>query len=173
MQEGAAMNTPTTTESVRRLVSIHRREKARGAARVISLLLRLASAALLAWVGYIHFHLWQEGYRQIPVDGPFFLIGAVAAVVFAAALLAWPRPLAGLLAAGFTASAIAALVISLTVGLFGFHESAHASFVVQSLVLEAAATVVLLVWAVVTAAGAPLAGERDGYLARTAPWRCR
>src|SRR5713101_9891198 len=78
--------------------------------------LRLGCIALLAWIGYIHLHLWQEGYRHIPTNGPLFLLDAIAAFVFAAALLAWPRPLAGLLAAGFTASTIGALVISLIVG---------------------------------------------------------
>jgi len=67
------------------------------------------------------------GYRQIPVDGPFFLLDAAAGFALAAVLLVWPRPLAGLIAAGFTASTIGALAVSLSVGLFGFNESIHAS----------------------------------------------
>ena len=85
--------------------------------------------ALLAWIGYIHLHLWLEGYRQIPTNGPLFLLDAVAGFILAAVLLAWPRPLAGLLAAGYTASTLGALLISLTVGLFGFRESISASYV--------------------------------------------
>jgi len=61
-------------------------------------------AALLAWIGYIHLHLWLEGYRHIPTNGPLFLLDAVAGFILAAALLASPRPLAGLLAAGYTAA---------------------------------------------------------------------
>jgi hypothetical protein len=114
-------------------------------------LLRLACAALLAWIGYIHLHLWLEGYRQIPTDGPLFLLDAVAAFVLAAVLLAWPRPLAGLAAAGYTASTIGALVISLTVGLFGFRESIHASFVVESLVIEGITVLALTGWTVLVA----------------------
>ena len=97
------------------------------------LILRLAGVAALAWIGYLHLHLWLEGYRQIPADGPLFLLDAVAGFVLAAVLLAWPRPLAGLLAAGFTAATLGALVISLSVGLLGFDESMSASFVRSSL----------------------------------------
>jgi len=123
-----------------------------------ALLLRLGGTALLAWAGYIHLHLWLEGYRQIPVNGPLFLLDAIAAFVLATILLAWPRPLAGLLAAGFLGSTLGALIISLSVGLFGFRESIHASFVVQSLVVEAAAALALLSWAVLAAASPPAAG---------------
>jgi hypothetical protein len=123
-----------------------------------ALLLRLGGTALLAWAGYIHFHLWLEGYRQIPVNGPLFLLDAIAAFVLAAILLAWPRPLVGLLAAGFLGSTLGALTISLSVGLFGFRESIHASFVVQSLVVEAIAVLVLLAWTVLVAASALAAG---------------
>ncbi len=92
--------------------------------------------ALLAWIGYIHLHLWQEGYRHIPTNGPLFLLDAVAGFVLAALLLAWPRPLAGLVTAGYTASTLGALLISLGVGLFGFRGSISASYVTQSLTIE-------------------------------------
>ena len=117
----------------------------------VALLLRLGCAALLAWIGYIHLHLWLEGYRQIPTDGPLFLLDAISAFVLAAVLLAVARPLAGLLAAGYTVSTIAALVISLTVGLFGFRESISASYVVESLVIEGIALLALVAWTVLVA----------------------
>jgi hypothetical protein len=119
---------------------------ARGARRAAALLLRLGCVALLAWIGYIHLHLWQEGYRQIPTDGPLFLLDAAAGFILASALLVWPRPLAGLLAAGYTASTLGALIISLTVGLFGFQEDISASFVTQSLALETITVLALLTW---------------------------
>lgn len=148
---------------LRRLTSAPRPWPGPGHGRV-ALLLRLGGAALLAWSGYIHLHLWLEGYRQIPVNGPLFLLDAIVAFALAVILIAWPRPLAGLLAAGFLGSAIGALIVSLTVGLFGFRESIHASFVVPSLVIEAAAALVLLCWAAMTAASpltAGLAGHPD------------
>jgi hypothetical protein len=118
-----------------------------------TLVLRLACAGLLIWIGVIHLHLWLEGYRQIPTNGPFFLADAVVAFVFATGLLAWPRAIVGLLGAGFTLGTLAALVISINIGLFGFKESAGASFVVLSLVIEAVATLVLLVWSALLAEG--------------------
>jgi hypothetical protein len=114
----------------------------------VALLLRLGSAAILVLIGYIHLHLWQEGYRQIPADGPMFLIDAVAAFVLAAALLAWARPVVGLLGASFAAATLGALLISLSVGLFGFRESIEASFVVESIVIEAIVTIALAGWTI-------------------------
>jgi hypothetical protein len=144
--------TQTTALRLRRLASPRRQDTAGGTGRrAAALLLRLACAALLAWIGYIHLHLWLEGYRQIPTDGPLFLVDAVAGFALAAALLAWPRPLAGLAAAGYIASDLGALLISLTVGLFGFKESISAAYVVQTLVIETIALLALLIWTVMAA----------------------
>jgi len=118
---------------------------------LVALLLRLSCAALLAWIGYIHLHLWQEGYSQIPTNGPLFLLDAVGGFILACVLLAWPRPLARLLAAGFTASTLGALIISLTVGLFGFRESSSASYVVQSLTVETITVIALIGWTALAA----------------------
>src|SRR5438270_10091668 len=129
--------TRPTASRLRRLASPRRpTAPGRGGRRAAALLLRLGCAALLAWIGYIHLHLWLAGYRHIPANGPLFLLDAVAGFILAAALLAWPRPLAGLLAAGYTASTLGALLISLSVGLFGFRESISASFVTESLTIE-------------------------------------
>jgi hypothetical protein len=123
---------------------------------IMALVLQLASVGLLAWIGYVHWALWHtEGYRFIPTDGPFFLVDAIAGVVLAVALLVWPRPLVGLLSAGFTASTILALVISLAIGLFGFKESISAHYVVVALVVESIALVILLAWTVLAAWAIP------------------
>ena len=148
----------SATVLFRRLTSARPAVARAGPRGEAALLLRLGGTALLAWAGYIHLHLWLEGYRQIPVNGPLFLLDAIAAFVLAAILLAWPRPLAGLLAAGFLGSTLGALIISLSVGLFGFRESIHASFVVQSLVVEAIAVLALLAWTVLTAVSPRAAG---------------
>ena len=123
-----------------------------GAVHPGAALLRLACVALLAWIGYIHLHLWQEGYRHIPANGPLFLLDAVAGFVLAAVLLTWPRPLAGLLAAGYTAATLGALIISLSLGLFGFRESISASYVTESLTIESITVLALISWTVVVAA---------------------
>jgi hypothetical protein len=148
---------PRPLELASGLIAVRRPELGRGTRLFVpALVLRLAGAGLLAWVGWLHWVLWHyEGYHFIPVDGPFFLVDAIAGVVLAIVLLAWPRPLAGLAAAGFVAGTILALVISLTVGLFGFNEHLSAHYVVLALVTESVAVVILLAWTVLAARALP------------------
>lgn len=119
---------------------------------VAALALRVAAAVLLGVIGYIHWHLWGQGYKHIPTNGPLFLADAIVAIVLAVLVLVWARPLIGLVAAGFVVATIGALVISLLVGLFGFKESISASFVVESLVLESITVVILAAWTAMAAA---------------------
>jgi hypothetical protein len=167
--------TEHTALRLRRLASPRRpTAPRRGGRRAGALLLRLGCAALLAWIGYVHLHLWQEGYRQIPTNGPLFLLDAVAGFALAAVLLAWPRPLAGLLAAGYTGATLGALLISLSVGLFGFRESISASYVTESLAIETITVLALLGWTVLAAAS-PGGGRaaRGRPLDSSAPTRAR
>jgi hypothetical protein len=120
---------------------------------ISTVLLRLAGIGLLIWVAVIHLHLWSEGYRHIPTDGPLFLADAIAGFVLAVVLLVWPRALVGLLGTGFMAATLAALIVSINVGLFGFHESIHASFVVESILLESIGAITLLAWTVIVLRG--------------------
>ena len=120
-----------------------------GPSFLASHVVRLACAGLLIWVAAIHIHLWSEGYRDIRTVGPLFLADAVVGFVLAAVLLVWPRPLAGLLGAGFMTSTLGGLIVTFNFGLFGFRESSGASFVIESIILESAGAVALLAWAVV------------------------
>lgn len=129
----------------------------RGALPFLAHGLRVGAAVLLVWIGYIHWLLWHEGYKYIPTSGPFFLVDAIAAVVLAVALVAWPRAIVGIASAGFVAGTILALLISLWVGLFGFHESISAAHVVQSLWIESITVVLLVAWSLVALATAPRA----------------
>jgi hypothetical protein len=115
-------------------------------AQLASLYLRIIGAGLLSWIGAIHVRLWQEGYRFIPTNGPLFLLDGIAAFVLAAALLLRAVPGVGLAAAAFASATLGALVISLTVGLFGFRESLSASFVMLSIVIESGVIVLLAGW---------------------------
>jgi hypothetical protein len=117
--------------------------------------LRLAGVGLLVWVAAIHLHLWSEGYRHIPTDGPLFLADAIGGFLLAGLLLVWARALAGLLGAGFMAATLVGLIISINVGLFGFQESIHASFVVESILLESIGGLVLLTWTVIVLRAQP------------------
>ena len=119
-----------------------------GPSYLAALLLRLVCSGVLIWVAAIHLQLWTEGYRDIRTVGPLFLADAVAGFLFAAVLLVWPRPLAGLLGAGFMISTLGGLIVSLNFGLFGFRESSGASFVTETIILESVGAVALLVWSV-------------------------
>jgi hypothetical protein len=56
--------TASTTARLRRLTTPPASQApVAGRRRAATLLLRLSCAALLAWIGYIHLHLWLEGYR--------------------------------------------------------------------------------------------------------------
>ena len=116
-------------------------------------LLRLAGAALLAAIAVIHAYLWQQGYSGIDVIGPAFLVQAVLGIGGALLLLvAPPRQVtwAALLGAAFAAGSLAALVLSTTVGLFGFVETTAATLWWESFWVEVAAVVVLALLAVLS-----------------------
>jgi glutamate-1-semialdehyde aminotransferase len=111
----------------------------------------LLGAGLTAVMGLIHLRLWLDGYREIPVIGPLFMLNAIISGVLAAALLAVParlRRAAAITTALFTAGTLVGLILSLTIGLFGMHEILQAPLVVPTLAVEPAAVLVLLLAAV-------------------------
>ncbi len=121
-------------------------------------LLRIAGAVLLLAMAWIHWVLWLDGYRTIDVIGPAFLLDVAAGVVLAGAVLAAPPrllPWAAALGALTAAGTLAALLLSTTVGLFGFIESTAAVLWWESFWVELAAAVVLAALAVL--AGRPRA----------------
>lgn len=84
--------------------------------------MRMLVAAGVLVSGIVHLKLWFDGFRDIDVIGPSFMLNAVAGAVIAALLLAWRHWIPLFLAVGFGASTLGAFVISATVGLFGVHE---------------------------------------------------
>lgn len=113
--------------------------------------LRLLGAVLLAAIAVIHGYLWQQGYSGIDVIGPAFLVQTALGAGGALLLLAAPPrlvPWAATLGAAFAAGSLSALVLSTTVGLFGFVESTAAALWWESFWVEAAAVVVLTTLAV-------------------------
>ncbi|HET9858541.1 MAG TPA: hypothetical protein VFQ19_02075 [Nocardioidaceae bacterium] len=72
--------------------------------------------------GVVHFWLWLDGFRNIDVIGPLFMLNAAAGVVIAGAVMTWKHWLPLLVAVGFGASTLGAFIISATVGLFGVRE---------------------------------------------------
>jgi hypothetical protein len=81
--------------------------------------LALAGTVLLVWSGVIHIQLWSNGYRDISVIGPLFIIQGVGTIVIAFVLVVFR--LLVLLAAGAVALAATAvgLLLSVNVSLFG------------------------------------------------------
>jgi hypothetical protein len=108
--------------------------------------LRVAGAALMAAMGWIHLDLWLDGYRNISIIGPAFLLNVVAGFGLAALLLITPRrflPWVAALGALASLGTLGALLLSTTVGLFGFKETTAASLWWESFWVELAAAVVL------------------------------
>jgi hypothetical protein len=113
------------------------------AARAAVLMLAATGAAFLVWSGVIHLELWSDGYKDISVIGPLFLVQGIAAIIVAAAVVAL-RWLA-LLAAGAVAgvATAAGLLLSANVGLFGYTESLTVPYATLSLAVEFTAAFVL------------------------------
>jgi hypothetical protein len=112
-------------------------------------LLAVAGAALLVWSGVIHLQLWSDGYRDISVIGPLFLIQGITGIALALALVVFRRLV--LLAAGavLLAATAAGLLLSAGIGLFGYQESLAVPYAETSLAVEFTGAVVLVVAAVI------------------------
>jgi len=109
----------------------------------------------LVWSGVIHLMLWADGYKDISVIGPLFLVQGIASILLAVAIVAF-RWLA-LLAAGAVAGVATAvgLLLSVYVGLFGYTESLSVPYATLSLAVEFTAAFVLLVGACLLALAEP------------------
>lgn len=86
------------------------------------MVLRWVTASAVLVSGLVHLWLWFDGFAEIDVIGPLFLLNAVAGVVIAAATVAWRHWLPLLASVGFGAATLGAFVVSTTVGLFGVQE---------------------------------------------------
>ena len=109
----------------------------------------MAGAALLIWSAVIHLQLWSDGYRDISVIGPLFLIQGIASIALALRLVIFRRLV--LLAAGaiLLAATAVGLLLSAGIGLFGYQESLAVPYAGTSLVVEFTGAAVLVVAAVI------------------------
>lgn len=115
------------------------------ARRSVSTVMMVLGSAMIVWSGVIHLDLRSQGYSSIRTIGWLFLAQAITAFVLGAVVLITRRALAAAAGAVFLASTIGGLVWSVEWGLFGFQDSFSAPFATQSLGVEAAGAVVLLV----------------------------
>jgi hypothetical protein len=137
------------------------RRLARGPASLTSPVARWAvtvlavfGAALMVWSGVLHLQLWSEGYRNIAIIGPLFLAQGIGSIALALLLVGLRR--AVLLAAGavLMVGTAVGLLISASVGLFGFQDSLAIPDATTSLMVEFGGAAVLAVAAIVLAASA-------------------
>src|SRR3954447_17350648 len=114
--------------------------------RTLTLSVRVVGASMLVATGWIHLDLWLDGYRDIRWIGPLFLANVVLAGLAALAVLGTPArwlPWVALLAGLLELGTLGGLVLSLTVGLFGFSESFSARLVVPTIIVESVGFLVL------------------------------
>jgi hypothetical protein len=107
---------------------------------------RALSGVLLLTMGGIHLYLVLTGFGGLL--GVLFVLNAIGGVVLAIAMIAAPRrflPLASVLGLLFMAGTLLALVLALTVGLFGIHEQLGTQLVPTTLIVESIGTIVLAV----------------------------
>ncbi|HEX4396451.1 MAG TPA: hypothetical protein VH136_02340 [Trebonia sp.] len=116
-------------------------------------LLRLTGAGLLVATAAIHLDLYLTGFRTIPTIGPLFLFQVIVGFALALAILAAPfipltrRPAVdasiAAVGAGYAIATLGGYLLSLWVGLFGFHEIRTTAGTVAG-IIEIAAFGVLL-----------------------------
>jgi hypothetical protein len=105
-------------------------------------------AACTVYSGYIHLYLWGRQpfpYRDIPTIGWLFLLQGIAAIIVGLLIVITRRVGALLIGAGFLIVSVAALVIDVEVGMFGFKDSWAVPYAKSTLYEEIAGAVLLLV----------------------------
>jgi hypothetical protein len=115
------------------------------AARWTVLALTATGAGFLVWSAVIHLKLWSEGYKDVHVIGPLFLVQGIVTILLALAIVAlrWLVLLAAGAVAGVATAA--GLLLSVNVGLFGFTEKLTTEDATLSLAVEFTAAFLLLV----------------------------
>jgi hypothetical protein len=107
---------------------------------------RVLSAIALLAMGGIHLYLVLDGVSGLL--GVLFVLNAIGGLLLAIAVLAAPRRLlaaASTLGLLFLAGTLLALVLALTVGLFGISEQLDGQLVPTTLIVESVGVVVLAV----------------------------
>jgi hypothetical protein len=146
---------PTITSAIRFLLRRPSALESR-AARWAILALAATGGAFLIWSSIIHLELWDDGYRDISVIGPLFLIQGIVGIILGVAIAGF-RSLF-LLAAGVVTGLATAggLLLSVNGGLFGYTESLAVPYATLSLAVEFTAAFVLLLATALLALSAPV-----------------
>jgi hypothetical protein len=113
-------------------------------ARVIWAILGLAAIAV-GLAGFLHGRLFHEGYSQVTVIGPLFLLNEISSGVVIALLLLRRPWLFALSALGISVGAVVSIVISHTTSLFGFAEHAYSADATTIVAAECVAAVLVVI----------------------------
>ena len=116
--------------------------------RVALTLLIAAGAGLTVYSGYIHLYLYGRQpypYSAIPTIGPLFLLQGIVAIAIGVLVIVARRFFAVLLGAGLMVVSVAALVIDVEVGMFGFQDSWQVPYATSTLYVEIVGAVLLLI----------------------------
>jgi hypothetical protein len=94
-----------------------------GDERVVARVWRALAALGVLVSGIVHAELWVQGYADIDVVGPLFLLNAISAATLTLLLVVWHHwlPLVGGIA--FGGATLLAFVLSTTVGFYGVSET--------------------------------------------------
>jgi hypothetical protein len=109
----------------------------------------VAGGILIIWLSYIHFHLWDIGYRHIATIGPLFLLQSIAGLFIGLLVIALRRVWTAVVGIGFALATMVGFLISVENGLFGFKDSWSAPFAGLSFTVEIVTAAVLAVGALV------------------------
>jgi predicted lipoprotein with Yx(FWY)xxD motif len=133
----------------------------------LGLVLRLIGAALLAVTAAIHLDLYLTGYNTIPTIGWLFLFQVIAAFVLAAAVAVTGSRLVAAAGAGFAIATLGGYLLTVWVGLFGFHEVRTTAGIVAG-IIEVVAFGALAALAVLPGdwGATPMTGRFDAVVGR-------
>ena len=106
---------------------------------------RSIAAVLILAGGAVHLQLWRGGYRGIPRIGPWFMANVIISAVLAVALMVRNDARVALAGVIFSLASLGALVMSRTIGIFGFTERAWTTSVVRATAAEVGAVLFLTV----------------------------
>ena len=114
--------------------------------------LRISGAVLLAVSAGIHLDLYLTGYRKIPTIGWLFLLQVIVGFMLTIAALVTRSRLAAAASAALALSTLAAYLLAVWIGLFGFKEIRTRAGLAAGLI-EVAAFATLALAAVITDSG--------------------
>lgn len=113
----------------------------------LSQVLRGLVATCVILNAVIHLVLWAQGFKDLEVVGPAFLLNAVGGIAIGLAVLVWKHWLPLLGAIGFGLATLTAFIISTTPsGFFGVHETWSG----VEILMSAASEILAVILAVLT-----------------------